>query len=443
MIQITQSPSTILLSAGNDNIYVVSGDTVGTANVFEYKYIADVFINDILQCTLKSFPDPQFGCGLFNIRNIVNSFISFDAFINPGDTLPLVKNCPNSSAPIFLEFGEEYVSGNTFVQNRNILDSDASVVINGSLSFPDQDLIQLDSYDQLEGPGSVEQLYLTRRPLQQVINGIAGRPSFLSYPNLRPFFYFVSNQFNASPTANIILNILTYSSLFQDVSTLIGNYLYNTGIPAGSGTDIMAVNAGQGGLSLLNAGNTTAIGGTFPIINPAVKMYVIGVQTFGQVGPYMTVGGTYGIISEDCGRTASDAYAITWLNEFGGFDIWLFNKKNETTQTKTTQVYKKVQGNLQSDGTYAIGPASASQQSYFTTLQDSIVMNTDLLTDKDVLFLKTLISSPVVFMTDSNGVTTAVTVQDNSCKINKRVNQKIYSLQMTVNQSYNDYRQIL
>jgi hypothetical protein len=70
-------------------------------------------------------------------------------------------------------------------------------------------------------------------------------------------------------------------------------------------------------------------------------------------------------------------------------------------------------------------------------------MNSDLLSDADVLYLKGLFSSPVVYMADQSGLLTSITIVDDSYLIRKKVNTKIYSLQMSVKQSYNDYRQTL
>lgn len=437
-LTILQAPFYDLLSAGNDNVFTISGDTYGTANVFEYKYIADIYINDLLQCTLKSFPDPTYGIGVFNTRNIINSFMSYDAFF--GDVFPLFVGCINSSAKVVVQFGEEYVSGNTFIQSRDLNDSNQAMYINGSLSVPQVDAINLNQYTQESAPAGF-QYALTSRSLQGTfLDSIGTGVQITSYPSLQSLIYFVSNK-DASPTQNLQMQIYTYADL--QLSNQLGQYTYDSGIAPADGNDIMAASVGVSAMNELNAGNATADLGTFPIVTDSVACYVVLIYTFGEGGTYSSLNPVVVIPTVDCGRTAPDALSIQWLNEFGGFDSWLFNKKNETTQTKSVASYKKIPGVLHSTGQFVTGPNQAQQQPFFTELQDSTVMNTDLLTDKDVIFLKGLFSSPVVFMTTMDGTSTAINIQTDSYVIKKKVNQKLYSLQLTANQSYNDYRQIL
>src|SRR5271156_2446953 len=100
-----------LVSAGNDSVYTVSGDTYIAPNVTDYKFIADVYVNGVLQTTLKAFPDPNYGFGVFNLKNIIPNFVSIDfLYVEDDQTF---HNCPNSSADVYIEFGEEYTIGSS------------------------------------------------------------------------------------------------------------------------------------------------------------------------------------------------------------------------------------------------------------------------------------------------------------------------------------------
>lgn len=437
-----------ILAAGNDNVTTISGTTLGAANVFEYKYIADVYVNGILQVTLKAFPDPSFGIGVFNMRNVLTSFMSFDFFPNaPSPVSNIFQPCPNSSVRAQLVFGEEYVSGSTFIQNRNITSGNTNIYINASLGYTDEINTNLFGNFALGQNAG----FLTSRsginfgtfdPVQNQKN------AFNTYTNQREVVYFLGNgNFVTGGTS-----AQTYQQTSIQISTydILGNnigkyFLLN---PLSGTTDIVMADIGYAALNSITVSGTTVqvVTGTLPMMNASVAYYfawlhygtnhVFSSSAFARILYYYHP-------QVDCGRFAAGAYTITWLNEYGGFNTWLFNKKNETTQNIQRQSYKKVQGKVNANGSYTLNTNSRSEVPYYTVLKDSIVMHTDFITDADVLYLKTLISSPAVYMTDQNGLVTSIVIKDDSYRINKKVNQKIYALEMTVEQSYNDYRQLL
>lgn len=442
MLSVIQQPTSQLLSAGNDNVSTLSGDTYGGPNVFEYRYVADVYVNGILSVTLKSFPDPVYGFGVFNLRNIAPSFVGTDFFPTDETPMNIYRNCPNSSARISLSFGEEYVSGTTFVQTRDVISGNTAIYINASLGFTDQESINLADY-MPNVFNSPPVKYLVGKNRASDIFFLGVNPQFPAYKTQRQFLYYLNNKINGGGIGGV--GISSFASIFtyDANANLIGQYQVANpfaSLEISGSTDVGALAVGYPQIAALTGGDYIVISGPPTIFGNGEAYYLFSI-TIDPSGPSFEYPSF--VILDDCGRTANTAYNISWLNEFGGFNSWLFNKKNETTQGKTVQKYKKPYGKLNADGSFSINTYDVNNQPFFTVLQDSIVMNTDLLTDNDVLYLKTLISSPMVFMQDQNGLLTAITVEDDSYRINKKVNQKIYSLQMNVKQSYNDYRQNL
>lgn len=429
-IQVTQTPAGILLSAGNDNIFCVSGNTIGAPNVFEYKYICDVFVNGVLQVTLKSFPDPQYNVGVFNIKNVINSFLGTDYF---GFTSVVYNQCPNSSCRVFFEFGEEFMSGSTFVQNRDVNDTGTYIFVNSSIATA----INIDSggmHQYFPDGGSVS--YLDGRANQGMVN-FGGGLIFPQYINQYRFLYFVNNtQTGNNANTGVTLNIFTFDADDNE----IGQYRITSPYDFSTANDVQAINVNS---SILSDSAYTVISGPGTMFGNGETYYIANLLGDGDGNCQWSF--VQLNISEDCGRFADQSYYIDWLNESGGFSSWLFNKKNETTQTKQVQKYKKIPGKLTAGGEFNLLTSDRNQQAYFTVLQDQTIMFSDFLSDLDVLYLKSLVSSPMVFIRSNaqSGLTTSATIEDNSYKINKRVNQKIYSLQLTVNQSFNDYRQQL
>jgi hypothetical protein len=437
----------VVLSAGNDNIFTVSGSTLNASNVFQYKFLADIYVNGVLQVTLKSFPDPLYGIGVFNTRNILNSFISFDFFASPPSVPSAIFNaCPNSSCRAVLVFGEEYISGSTFIQNRNLISGTTSIYVNASQAFPDE----------------INTPFISNTGTNQFLTSRLGNLTFVAKPtqsnavvyntylNQRQPLYFISNLSNTSGTTSGTTLTVTEFTNAVTVTTYdingntVGSYrITNT---VSGATDVVQVEAGYTELNAITVSGSTVqvVSGVLPMFTASVVYYSITRNTIDTLGNNaLSSPKMFFKPVSDCGRFAGGAYDISWLNEYGGFNTWLFNKKNETTQNVTRQSYKKIQGKLQSTGAYTLTTNSRSEVPYYTVMKDTIVMNTDFLSDTDVLYLKTLISSPVVYMTDQNGLTTSIVIKQDSYRINKKVNQKIYSLEMTVEQSYNDYRQLL
>ncbi|HEY4876897.1 MAG TPA: hypothetical protein VIH86_15060, partial [Puia sp.] len=240
MITITQQPNGFtgvnLVSAGNDSIYTVSSTTFLSPNTTDYKFIADVYVNGELKTTLKSFPDPVYSYGVFNLKNIASNFVSFDFLFVEDDTI--FHNCPNSSAEIYLEFGEEYSvgtsTGSTFVQNKNIVQSETALYINSSLSF--SDYIKWNSGENLFQEfilGVGEGFFLQNGKFESLEGQSSER--FKAFTNQRKFLYYVNGI--GEDKANQL--IITTADANFDV---VGQYHVN--IPDGVTSRVQSIEVG-------------------------------------------------------------------------------------------------------------------------------------------------------------------------------------------------------
>lgn len=491
-VAIIQQPAQRVLAAGNDQVYTVSGSTLGAPNVFDYKFIADLYVNGTLEATLKSFPDPNYGFGVFNMRNIASQFLGYDIPVF-NDPLPpsgqtLIYPCPNTAKQMWLEIGEEYTSGNTWVQTRNIVGSKKAIYLNATLSYPDSvnpaytaPFLGLDGCvcNGLYNGGNYNKLTpgtLSDKPLNPgnnpdgklIVQGaIPVNWNFKAYPNLPMWQYVLVDMNNFGPN-NAQVNAQIQIAQWDANDNYLGSWLVPTpdviAFPTSGNTLVYVYACGVGypQLAAIPASNVISPGahpgGVFSA--PTMEKYFVyppflynsESANVRPSGPWWT-GGLPQTGSDfpqyyaffwpmaDCGRFAGTDYSVFWLNTVGGFESWLFSKKNETTQKKQTQVYKKPHGTLNANGSFALNSFDQQNAPFFTVLEDQIVLNTDFLTDDEALFLKGLLSSPAVFIQDQNGITTAVVIDQDSYRINKKVNQKKYSLELTVKKSYNDYRQ--
>lgn len=400
MITVTQQPTNILNSGNNDSFYTVSGTTVSISGVTEYKYCADVYVNSVLSATLKSFPDPRTSFGVFNLRNVASNFVSYDF---PAASTSIFQPAPNSSTSIQLFFREEYVSGSTFVSPSATTSASSRVYFNSSFDYTTNITLNLSGYTMASGH--------TGNFLQ------TGTPPFRAYSGLKQWL----SYYNQSSTVKG-MQVVTYDLLLDTLNTyFVANpYQFDpdeiqivaTGMPQLSGT-VDFTNAAYYDVSLVS-------GTTTHIISQVVRYQVY----------------------ENCGRFASGSYKLYWLCSFGEWNSWYFTKKNETTYNRTATTFKRIQGKIQG-GSFIQDTFDPSTIPFYTAVEDSIVLSTDFLSDQDVIFLKGLFTSPAVYMEDATGIITSVVIAQDSYVLNKRVNNRPYALQLTVNGSTTQFSQQL
>jgi hypothetical protein len=412
-LSILQQPTYLFNSAGNDNFYTVSGTTYLAPNTADYQFVANVYVNGstLPACTLASFPDPIYGFGVFNIKKIVSELLSFDFF---GDTYGPFHQCLNSSLSIQIQFGEQYTSGSTFVQSSTLATSNTIYCINAARSFLDNLTDPITNYIPAVSGSTFYYLIGLNRDVV----------TYNAYTDLNSWIYFINH-------ANISKAVIT---TYNANDAQVGQYSVSN--PYNTYTGILAFDTGYPQLSSLTSEQFTVISGPSSIFGTSVTSYSVQLT-----GSGITSAAEYYDIENDCGRYAPDAYQVFFLNSLGGFDSWLFNKKNETTSKKTQANYKKTQGTLNANGTYTVQTSDPSTISYYTMLQDSIAFTTDFLDDQQVIFLKDMFSSPAVYIQQVGGPLIAANIVPDSYKLNKIVNKKIYSLSLTVEPQYNDYRQ--
>ena len=426
-LSVISQPNSFIQSANNDSIFIISGSSGTSGSIFDEKYIADVFVGGNRVTTLKTFPDPNYGYGVFNLRNITPNFVSYDFIYDLSqDTASIFHTASNSSANIQLSFGKEYsLPGGGFSQSRNEVSSSTFHYINSSLSYTDEVTTNLSASYMVTGATSSIANFLTKADF-----------TIPTYNNLRNHLYFF-----ASSSVNIFCAIFT----FDVNNNPLGTYFTHSPYSGIVGTQIIETGFPQ--LSRLTSGSDDLTGyvvvsGNPVMLNPDVNTYSVILNGDGGAHPFTNTV-TYQI-KQDRSRFTPYAVKVYWLSTLGGFDSWLFNKSNLKTTTKTQSSFKKIPGQLQSNGTYSLNTYDRAVIPYFTQLDSKIQLSTDFLTDKHVRYLKGLFSSPVVYLEDSNGVLISATVDTSDYTLNQTaVNQKMFSLSLTFIPSVSDYRQSL
>lgn len=127
---------------------------------------------------------------------------------------------------------------------------------------------------------------------------------------------------------------------------------------------------------------------------------------------------------------------LHWLNNLGGFDAYTFTKVSRNFTDIERKMFKKFQP-LNYPKTFR------AKTNYFTKLTDTIQINSDGLTDAEWIGLKELVLSPVVMM-EYGATYIPVNIKESNYEAKQYVNDRqISSLQLTIEYTFDNYRQSL
>lgn len=417
---ITEQPSNFV-SAGNDAVYVVSGNT-NTPFLPDYKYVANVYVNGQLQCTLKSFPDPIYGFGVFNVKSIISSFLgtTFHDTLAQDLARP-IDLAALDSTQVQVRFGQEYIDptlplANQFIQDLVLVSGSTVPYFNGSLNFIDQ--VSFVGADYVSNGVDTNVKFLTKY----------GGPQKPAYINQRQFLYYYAS---GGTTPGITIKTFAVGGANLGVYTIVDPFLTTTGVRLAC--------IGYPQLAGLPTSGYTTNSGQTPMIQANVDTYqvFIGFNTNLLSAPY-----TYKVTPDCTDKWAKYAYTVFWLNEYGGYDSWQFNRMNRTTSNITQTQVKQTYGNVTSTGQYDIQTWDRGISQQYTASQDTLQLSTSFLRDYDVIYLKGLWKSPIIYMTDlQTGIMVAATVAGDPYVTKRVINDKIFSVSMDFNSAMIDYGQ--
>lgn len=415
-----------LESANNPSVFTVASDN---STLTDYLYVADVYVNGTKSVTLKSYPDPAFGFGLgvFDLNSIANKYVSYDFPAYSDNTIIPIVLASNSYCTIQLKFREQYVSGSTFIQSTGTTDTPIFNYSNASLSFVNSasQAVHLPFYTYLFASDFLGGFWL----MEPIRNYFPDEKIFkIANPTLKQWLYYFAYSGEG------YVHIQT-----QDKNgTEVGHYVITD--PFTTTTGMRYVQAGVPQLLALDPTAYSVFSGPSAIINDSVVSYNM---TFSYSPTVEGNNTTPFTIIPECTKF-HDIYSVYWLNSLGGFDSCRFARRNVTTLTKNQVSAKQRQGSLNSDGEFITNSFDSSTINFYTEYTTAIQLNSDWLSDMQVIILQDLFTSPAIFIEDQYGVIQAATLGDNSYPINKIINgTKAYSLQLNLNLSSTSYRQLL
>jgi len=406
---------------GQDLIFTLKDNTVVGAN-FNVKFVATIHIStsDInlatstaLVGTFKTTPN-NVGVGIFNVRSILESFVSPD---NLGSSASEFKGVPASDGievPLHLidkfslndntlrylkiRFTIEgsATSGGTPIPIGTETDSSQYNVFNGYVKYTDALKIILGNfgYDTTGFlSGSTSSKFLTNSPTTQYANiEDYGTLSFMAKPNPsfpstttvdRIYFrYYDSsdNMLSAETVDNVDANggVTTYSELTQQDLLHVGCFPANLRNWSSLFTAAMTADFSYYTVKLLDSSSAT-ISETITInINcPTLKGY--------------------------------EPIRLTWLNQWGVWDYYTFNMKSTKTTSTKGSTYEQLEGTW-NESIYKPNGYKGGKKAFRVNATEKIQMNSDFVSEAESEWFEELINSPEVYILKGFGTTSTTSL---------------------------------
>lgn len=424
----TNSTPSAYTPAYNPQWWVATSSQTGQPN-FRYRLIiTDVITAEFV--TKDVDPDPS-GRLVFDTGSFAEQYITTP---NPNGDYGFTVNT-GAIRQIRVNIGEVYGSTPTYYAGSN----QTYIVWNGSIDF-----LEMQSY------ASGDYLYSTSNNIQLITNN--HNPDYTWSPSSNPEYY--SETEKTSDNESTYLYFLGANSLerirvvgfssdgTQLGSTLIGN---PTSGSANYLNNYKYIDVGYNGLLSMPVGQVQS--GTYPIPVATYDYWIVYDESSwlptnpGPGQPYVYPLKRYNKICEP----RYDIVTLHYLTPEGNFETQPFAKLSIRKQEGKKSYYSKlpyeVTGSAPTQAvTYDYG--AIIQNTLSSTIQESITLNTDWITELEATMLKDLMSSPIVYMSFGDAVSwLSVKVITSSYEEKKKYNSSLISVSFDVQYTHLNVRQ--
>lgn len=348
--------------AYNDLIVMVNSTDTASAG---FKFIGEV--KNSGGTTLAKLKAPVlYGetAGVFNIQRIIESYVGYDFDLENtcASTLP-------NQASIF-KYKIELGQGNSTTEYTNL-----TTITNWAwnAAMTRRNFSTMASGDFLiESTASTAKFLTTQRSKRIKLNQW-------------DWLYYL-HKYNPAPFSVAFARYKSYNaagSLLKTVDITIGTIV---------SADLYAVGKVPSGRNVNSITGGEIMAGTAPVIHAAATYYTIALYDNANV----KVTEEYTInLNDDCSRF--DSYNIYYLNPMGGFDSFMFDKVKKNSFEPTRRPMKR---NIYAKSSNNYAPDLTKHQfvNYDTTETETMVLNSDWITDAESVAMHELIASPIVFL---------------------------------------------
>lgn len=363
-------------SANEDLIFVAYDATKATDPVTypDYNYVLDIWIGSDMY-RQKSSPDPSYKRGLFNISEVVRSYLNYS--FNPATGIRCQEfGSGEFWVDVICKFGEEY----NFTTYTNILTDSTRKYFNhynGRLIGSTTNL--------------VSNTVLSNRPL---ITDVHRSTENLFIP------YFPST------TSAFTVEIKTYNA--SGIQTTVSSNITPT-----AAYNLQQLNISPACINVVHSN----------IITDAITYYTVNIA------------GTVYRFNLIC-EPKYEVHTIHFLNKYAGFETFEFSKVSKKTIDIEKKTFSKKAYDLKSDGTIAYYNSgkvyNEINSTYATSFEEKLKINSDLLTDAEYQWLAELVLSPTIYIEKKNSLGNIylipVSINQSNYEFKEVINDKLTNL---------------
>lgn len=384
------------------NLYneIVIGVSGGNSTKPNYQFLCDVNVsgqsNPVTRLTLPK--QPLVGTVQINVADVVKNYVTYD-IVSYNTTGILANN--NSVVKYWLEFGEIYDNASgvpVIYPNLAQYGTSGSPKLgsNAIFDFLDWSKTAFSAGRLLSHTNKVSLNQTTFTPSIR-----AGQQMWLSFFQLSTLIVFI--------------DIMFYNSN--------GEFIDQRNAFPSAVSGVVSVNVGY---SMLNS-----LGVSGYMSNENLAYYNVVCKDNGDDIIFTQR------VNIDTSCNNYKVYRLHWLNSLGGFDCFNFKMVSTERIEIESKDFKKVQRfNYQS--------TDRLKTKYFTKFMESIVLNSDLLTDAEYAGLEELVLSPVVILeVNSNTYVPVNVVANNYVKRKYEQGRSIPTMELTIEYTFDNYRQSL
>lgn len=398
--------------------FSVSSTNVNQPN---FKYVCDLYIDgESGYYRMKQSPHPVNGYTVFDVSGIMKSFITSDA--PKTATSVEFQHASNSYRQFTCKFGEEYGQSSAIIVYPNLqnLTTNYYGVVNASLDFDEW----ANGYLDFDGSYTVlnsSKKFLTNSPTTQNV-----------YSSTRSYLYFLNN------TAAV--NAASYVEYkgYDTGNNLTAQMQFDTSFDENK--RIQYVGAGYKNIELVDGTelNFSQGAGALPFFTAQIVVKYT-VQLFDSLGQPVSELRTFNV-AEDC--NIGDTYQLIFQNKLGGYDTFTFRSFADKSYSVTTKDNFKKRLGAWNGTDYEYESYQRGTTQYNTIYKDKVLIKSDWISEEESEWLHELITSPDVYMVfGSREQLMPINIIDSEYQVKKYNKDQLFNLQLTIEKSFNRYRQ--
>lgn len=195
----------------------------------------------------------------------------------------------------------------------------------------------------------------------------------------------------------------------------------------------LCIDVGHKGLTNIASGDVDV----YPIMTDDVAYYVVSDIYDNGSGFTITPLKTIYVKCEQ----KYDVYTVHYLTKAGAFQTLNFQKLSVNNLTKEQTTYSKLPYTY-SGGVYSYEPSARVKFVLNSDRRQVVSVNSDWLTEEQVEYHQDLLDSPIIYFDFGTTDYLQVVLNTSSYRINKKYNEKLYSLSMEFEYAHSNTRQV-